>query len=434
MSSAASQLERGGSRLGAAHALLSQAGILGLGTLATAALGFVYWVVAARHFAPDAVGSAAAAISLMVLLAHVGEFGLGPYLIGAIAGFGASRGALIAASVCIAAALSFATAALGLAVLAFMHSEISGFFALPLVSLLFVVGVVGTGIALVIDQAFVGMLRPGLQMIRNVVFAAGKLAVLMLFAIYGSGADGGVLILGSWVAGLAMSALALIVVRRLRLESVWHRPRLYLLRAELKAVWAHHLLNVVLQAPALALPMVVAIVVSTETNAAFYTAWTLINVALLIPASLSTALFSTSAHQPGALKARLRVSLLLSAVAGLAVGLLFLVASQTLLGAFNPRYAEITGNALGLIGFGVLGIGLKYHFVAIMRLRGRMMSAARFFFLGSAAELAAAAIGGHVGGLSGLVAGWLALVFLQVACAAPTLWRAATSADEEPRR
>ncbi|MGO6900471.1 oligosaccharide flippase family protein, partial [Rhizobium ruizarguesonis] len=64
--------------------LLLNAGMLGLGTLMTAILGFVYWWLAARSFSAEAVGLAAAAISLMNLLANLGEVGLGPFLMGEI--------------------------------------------------------------------------------------------------------------------------------------------------------------------------------------------------------------------------------------------------------------------------------------------------------------------------------------------------------------
>ncbi|MFN2199238.1 MAG: hypothetical protein ACK2UW_24180, partial [Anaerolineales bacterium] len=52
--------------------ILSNAGTL-VGTQAvTSGLGFIYWWVAARLFAVDAVGFASAAISAMMLLGNLG--------------------------------------------------------------------------------------------------------------------------------------------------------------------------------------------------------------------------------------------------------------------------------------------------------------------------------------------------------------------------
>src|ERR1700759_5065582 len=62
--------------------LLRNAGSLAASTGLTSLFGFVYWVVAAREFTKPEVGSGAAAVSAMLLLGTIGEFGLGTMLIG----------------------------------------------------------------------------------------------------------------------------------------------------------------------------------------------------------------------------------------------------------------------------------------------------------------------------------------------------------------
>ena len=62
--------------------LLRNAGSLAATTGLTSVFGFVFWIIAARKFSPQAVGYGSAAISAMMLLGTVGMFGLGTVLIG----------------------------------------------------------------------------------------------------------------------------------------------------------------------------------------------------------------------------------------------------------------------------------------------------------------------------------------------------------------
>ena len=75
---------------------------------------------------------------------------------------------------------------------------------------IFAVGVALTGISLVFDQATIGLMRGGLQLTRNAVFAVAKLLILAAVAItlhdqFGVG------ISVSWVAGIALSMVLLMV-------------------------------------------------------------------------------------------------------------------------------------------------------------------------------------------------------------------------------
>jgi len=403
--------------------LLTNAGAMAAGTLATAVLGFFYWLLAARLFPPEVVGFASGAISLMMLLAHVGEFGLGPFLIGAVARKPETAGGLISASLISAAGLSLITGVLALVLLDRMGLAIgdrAGSFA---AALLVLAGIVATGFTLVLDQACVALLRPFLQMIRNIVFGATKLALLLALALYAASAVSELAILGTWLVGQAVSLVALVGYVAWRGQPVWRRPRVALLRPVIGEVWDHHVLNVVLQAPTLAFPFLVTVVISAEVNAAFYAGWTLINVILLVPASLSTAVYSTGAHQPAMVAKRLRLSLGLSALGGLGAGLLFYGFSDALIAIFNPRYAQIASGGMTWLGFAVLAVAVKYHYVAIQRLHNRMSQASRMMALAAMLEFAAAALGGHLGGLAGLVDAWVLATFAQAAFLSPLLLR-----------
>ncbi len=413
-------------RLGATRhaAMLTNASALATGTLVTAMLGFSYWWFAARFFSPQAVGLASAAISMMNLLGHVGEFGLGPLLIGQMPRTRADAAALISTAL-LAVVLACAVIALAyIGLSAPFASSLGSILAGPGANLLFVVGVAVTGFTLVLDQAFVGLLRSGLQMSRNIVFSLGKLGLLVAVAWSLGALANEADIFNTWVAGQAVSLLVLAGFLLARRHAVWHRPRAALLRPLVGDVLSHHALNIVLQVPGLALPFVVTVILSAQTNAAFYAAWSLVNVVLLVPASLTTVVYSTGAREPALLGSRLKLSLALSGVVGLCASIGFFLFSPFILGLFNPAYPVIAGASLKMLGFGTLGVMIKYHYVALQRLRKRMMRAALVLGVGSVLELTLAALGGHYAGLDGLTEGWIAAVVLQAVLMIPGIVKA----------
>src|SRR5690348_9317114 len=148
-------------------------------TAVTSALGFVFWWVAARFFAPEIVGFSAAATSAMMLLGTLSASGLGTMLIKELPSHPRQSGPLILSSALLAGAIA-GVFGLALAVAAPLFSEALR----PLAAnwgtaLLFAAGVSLTAITILVDQAVLGILREQLQVIRNTVFAASKLIALV---------------------------------------------------------------------------------------------------------------------------------------------------------------------------------------------------------------------------------------------------------------
>ena len=79
------------------------------------------------------------------------------------------------------------------------------------------IGVVLTGVSLVFDQATIGLMRGGLQLTRNAIFAAAKLLALPVAAIILHD-QFGVGIVACWMAGIALSMLLLAI----RLRFCWY--------------------------------------------------------------------------------------------------------------------------------------------------------------------------------------------------------------------
>ena len=295
--------------------LLRNAGSLAATTGLTSVFGFVYWIIAAREFSPQAVGYGSAAISAMMLLGTVGMFGLGTVLIGELPKR-KDRGGLIAAALI--------TSGLGSLVLGFAFPIVAAGFGghFPELSgtvtrlLIFAGGVGLTGISLVFDEATIGLMRGGVQLSRNLMMSLGKLAVLPVMAIALHDMFGVGLIL-AWILGTTMSLVLSAFMLKRSGSRIFHRPDWELLRGLGKVAMAHNWLNLAIATPPKLIPVLVIIVVSPSANAAFYIAWMLASFLFMVPFHLSTVLFAIASASPELIAEKLRFVLRLSLIIGL---------------------------------------------------------------------------------------------------------------------
>lgn len=409
--------------------LLANSGALAISAFLTAALGFAFWWLAARYFPPHAVGLASAAISIMNLIGLIGEFGLATLLIGDSLRNREQTPGLVSAALIAALISTTAFAVILLLVGSVSLLDLGGFLELSGTGALFIVGCAITGFTLVLDSAFVGLLRSSVPMYRNVTFSVLKLALLVVAAFAAQASGQEMLIFLAWTLGKLLSVLLLVVVLIVRGQAAWCRPDFALLRARVPRVLSHHLLNIATQAPGLLLPFLVTVMFAADTNAAFYAAWMILSVVLLVPASLTTTLFTIGGIEPESVAGRLRFSLWLSALAGLAAVSAISLLAGTILGLFGQSYASIGAPVLQILAVSFFAMTLKHHYIAVQRLSGRMAQASLLLGVGGCVELALAVFGGQLGGLAGFTWGWVGAVYLEALLVLPTILKAARHND-----
>ena len=233
------------------------------------------------------MGVAAALISAMGLIGYIGEGGIGTLLMGKLTMNAARKDGLVMAAACTATAscLMLGVVCLAVSALFFDESEIKPHGVV--VAVLLGVGCAATGFAFIIDTAFVGQLRSSYNFYRNASASTVKLLLLVLCRVT-TNADSGIMwILGSWVAGLIVSEI-LVVGLALRSGLFAMRPpdfRSFF--SFIPTVVDHHILNLVAQAPYLSMPMLVSIVISPIANAAFYAAWMMQTIVLMVPTAIT---------------------------------------------------------------------------------------------------------------------------------------------------
>jgi O-antigen/teichoic acid export membrane protein len=405
------------------HDLLGGASSLVATTGVASVLGFAYWALAARLFSQRAVGYGSAAVSAITLLGTIGMLGLGTVLIGELPRRSPRAGLLSAAL--LTSGLGSLVLGLGFAV---VSSHVSGRFGdisgTPGRAALFAAGVVLTGVTLVFDQASIGLSCGGLQLSRNMAFAAAKLLALPAAAIILHD-QFGVGITLSWVVGTVASAAAVAIWLRFTGTPVLPRPDWAVLRGLGRTAVAHNWLNIAIVVPRSLIPVLVTVVVSPSANAAFYAAWTLSGFLYIVPTHLSTVLFAVAAADPQAIARKLRFTLRLSALIGLPGMAVLALGAHLALAAFGASYARAATVPLLLLVIGYLPTVPKVQYIAVCRAAGRIPRAAIVLTVASTMEVTAAAVGGASGGLRGLTAALLAAYLIEGLMTTPPVLRAA---------
>lgn len=404
------------------QAIITNAGSMVGATAVTSLLGFAYWWVATRVFLPEAVGFASASIAAMTLLGSASMLGFGTLLMVELPRHRGNELSLITTALIVTGVVGGIFGVLFALVMPLFSRDFQSLRANWANTAIFTFGVILTTVTLVLDKALIGLLRGGLQLWRNTIFAATKLAALALAAFWLSSRFG-LTIYATWTLGNLLSLMALaalLVIKRVPLRKC--SPQWSLLRGMGRAALGHHGLNLSLQLAALALPIVVTLVLSATTNAYFYAAWLLAGFIFTGSYSLSLMLYATSAADVAVLRRKVRFTLAFAAGADLIATIVLLISAGWILRIFGHAYAAEAAWTLRMIGLGALPLIIKDHYVAICRVLGQASRAALLVIIGSILELGMAALGGYIGGLRGLSIGWLVGVLIEVALMARTVY------------
>lgn len=399
-----------------ARTVVTNAGALFGTTMVNSGLGFVYWWVAARRFAPASVGFAAAAISLMTLLGTASMLGLGTLLIGELPRRRGQAGSMVAAALVVVGIVGVLLGGVAAFITGRAAGNLGALGGTLAGAALFAIGVSVTAVTLVLDQALVGLLRGGYQLGRNAIFAAIKLAALIAVGLCVARASG-LTIYATWVVGALVSLLALIGLALAKGHGIREAvPRVRLLSGLSRSALSHHLLNLSLQAPGQVLPVIVAAMLSATLNAYFYATWMIASFVFAVPGALSVALYAAVASDPAKVARRFRLTASIAAGTGILATVAFLLFGRVLLGVFGTAYAAHASGVLVVLGLAVFPQVIKVHYVAMERIGRRTTRAAIVMTAGAGVEVVLAVLGGRSGGLMGLSLGWLAALCLEALC------------------
>jgi O-antigen/teichoic acid export membrane protein len=388
---------RGGSLVGTAMALMTS-------TVASAGLGFAFWVVAARFFPAAAVGTMSAGVASMTLLGGVAQLNLhsmyGRFL---------PRAGPHTRRLLLAGYAASAVTALGLA---------TGFLALGMASgvlpdrtgthLLFVTGVLATAIFLIQDGVLTALGRAKSVPLKNIIGSAAKLILLPIFA----GAAGGDGLLFAWTLPIIVVMLG---------GNAWIMTRLVPEHAKLYAsaeriqprevfgfASAEYVNGVINNVVAFLPPLLVTNVLGGESGAYFYLPWVIgVSVTTLLWNVVSSFVVQASGggsappaprgrhHLPPVSHAHSSVQRAVTMVGAVCGGGLvtLTLGAGPLLSIFDGEYAPQGAPALRLIGLSLPFTGIFILYGAFSVMEKRMWRMVGIQIVGAAVFLAGAWLG-----------------------------------------
>ncbi len=400
------------SKIGSNWVLYVNASSLVATTAVTSGLGFIYWWVAARLFPQQSVGFASAAVSAMMLLGALGMLGLGTLIITEVGRERHKVGSIAITAILLVGGVSTLLGILFALAAPNLTSELAPLSASIGNIIIFALGVAFTSITLIVDQVMIALLRGGLQLWRNILFAVAKLALLYGIAVLVSEKVGMNIYL-AWMLGNALSLVALAVFLISKRTRILYRPQFGFIRNLGRAALAHHATNLILQAPSLIMPIAVTTLLSAAANASFYSAWMIASFLFVLPAHLTTVLHAVGAQSPAIVISKMRSTMKLAFFIALPASCALFIGAGLLLSIFGKQYVDEAAWSLRILGLGVFPLIIKYHYIAVLRIYDRVQSAILFLLFVSIMEISFSIVGLELGALTGLSIGWVLALCLE---------------------
>jgi O-antigen/teichoic acid export membrane protein len=369
-------------------------------TVATAAIGFLFWTLAARTYPASALGVFSSVTSGVGLLATIAALGLPMTMIRHVVSAENQRELVIVAVAAIATvgtALCLAvTLALGPHLPPALHFQQHGRLALLVTALVVLTAISGT-----IDAGLVATRSSHVVLIRNLVASVVKVAALLMLVRFGSFG-----LLLSYGFGLVLSAVfsGVALGRQLRGRGKNFRPFLTL-RSCLSFTSSTYLATIMGVLPLTVVPIEVLVVRSAAETGQFAVAFLIAGFLNLIPSTVSQVLFAETSRKGVPLGRQLRKALRGVYALLLPAQVVTILGAPLLLHIFGTAYATAATGCLRVLALSTLLTGGTYLVDSMLIARDR--TAAYTFINGANAVLVLGGVGLLVRrGLTAAACGW----------------------------
>lgn len=352
----ASRIRRGFG--GPVGSITSSGSALVLASAATAGLGSVFWVMAARLYTPDELGVGAAAVTTLTLVAGIGHLGWKNALVRFMGDPRLKRRSLLVHA--------YRTAGIATALLATAFILTQPLWSSDLAPLregaapvLFVVGAVGWVIFTLQDNALVGLHRAHWLPVENTAFALLKILLLAPMALWNP-------VLGvflAWaLAAIPVDAVVNVVVLRNLHDDGGQSEDFRDIRRFAVADWTGGLAELLAVS---AMPLLVLALLGTDSNAFYHIGFTVAHLMWLVVENLCDALVAHGAASRDSGPQLVRKTVMMISVIAGPMLVIMLVAAPLVLSIFGAEYAQEASSTLrvlsvSVIPFSVLQLALSW--------------------------------------------------------------------------
>ena len=376
--------------------------------VATLGLGFLFWLVAARVFAPQQVGLAGGVVAAVLLCVQFALLGVGSAVIAMYPEHSATPARLLDTALT-TSVLAGAVVGLGFAALAggaFAELRVVG--SQPAYVALFVVMTALGTAGVVLDQISTTLRRGDQALVRGVLNGILSLAAVAALALI-SGA-GSMAIFACWVLGVAAASALGAVQLRATVARYSYRPRMErsLIRHLVAVGLPNHALTLADRAPGLLLPVLVTELLSPTANAYWYTVWMMAWVVFIIPVQVGMTLFAEASHRPEAIDALVRHAVRWSLAIGVVASAALALGGGIVLSVLGARYAAAGTGPLRALVCGLVPMAYIQAYYARCRAAARLREAVATAVVGGTLTVAAATAAGVASGLTAMAVAWVA--------------------------
>lgn len=402
--------------------------------VAAMALGFGFWLLAARLFPPAEVGLAAAVVAAMMLCTNLAQMGLGSAVIARLPRHREQPGPLIESAITLSAWAATAGAVLFLVVASVALAELGAVARDPVYAFLFVgTAVLGT-LGLLLEQTSTALRRGDQALTRALAFGATTLFVLLVLQV-ASDSTSSTLLFAPWFAAAAVAfAMGL---RQLRRTLGGYRTRMAvrpaLGRELFRTGLPNHALTLAERAPGLVLPIVVTELVSPGDNAVWYAVWMMAWVVFIVPIQVGMAMFAEIAEDVRRAATATRRGVTASLAIGVPAALVVVAAADPLLSLMGPSYAESGVAPLRILVLGFLPLTVISAYYAACRARDELAEPIVAGWIAAVASVAVPAAAGVSSGLDAMALAWVLVQVLMAVWAAARIL-ATSQATVAPHR
>jgi O-antigen/teichoic acid export membrane protein len=385
-----------------------------------AAVGFAFWLVAARFYDAEQVGIASASTSAMILISYFGLLGLDYALMRFLAGAGDRSNSIINTTLALGSLASLVLAigfAAGVNIwspsLAFLRTNPLSFVAFVLCTALWTSYWLNA-------RVFIGKRRASLAFGQGVAFNVLRLGLLVALAPLHVHTG---IFLAWGIAGAVAFLIGIAFLTRRAEPGYRFSPTI-----EWRLVWsmvrfalANHLISLAWFGAIYVMPLIVAYQLGATQNAYFFIAWQLTNILYALPIAVSFALTVEGSHDEGAMRRSARRGLVLCLAAVIAGVSATLLLAPWVLSFFGGQYADNAASVLRWSSLSALPIAFNQMYFAVKRVQLRMKSTMVLNAVASLTSLILSYILVGRMGISGAGIAWLFAHGL-VAIATAILW------------
>ncbi|HEY6736200.1 MAG TPA: phosphotransferase [Candidatus Saccharimonadia bacterium] len=318
------------------NSLFRNAVYLMLSTAIMSVLGFGFWLFVAHLYAPAAIGSASALISIALLISYISYLGLNAGIVRFLAKSENPSGD-INASLAVVGAVSIAAAGVALAVAGPVFSgPLAVFTSNWLGRVVFMTLMAVVSLNTLTDSIFIANRRAELHTAAYAVFGLVKLiAPLFLLALGSMG-----VFIAFIAAAMASLALSLYLMVRYCAYRPLTAPNWRFIAKSRRYTMNNYLASIMTALPGQLMPTIILTRLGEAQTAYFSMAWTMVNLLYVVPSAVTNSLLAESSHDSGQQGQHLSHAVRILAYILLPAVLVSVAVAPYLLSLFGYNYAH----------------------------------------------------------------------------------------------